>query len=195
MSSFIQNDPEIIERDQHESTEQQPRAASQPPRVRQVVSKVGEATVKAFEPLGALAMGVPDPALVDRWAGADDKVDLDKVTTVTRHTEEKVRGRNTYVEQETQTDEKLEGRFDNHVLELVNGVVSERERRENERANHRNLNRLLTLLGALVIGLVVTWALNADILGSVGKGMAPYSFVITILMDSALAAYGFIKKY
>lgn len=71
----------------------------------------------------------------------------------------------------------------------------ERQRLEDIRANHRNLNRMLTLIGALMIGLVVTYVLTHGYLGHVGVALAPYAFVITVLLDSSLAAYSFIRHY
>lgn len=78
----------------------------------------------------------------------------------------------------------------------------EEKAREDVRANKRNLNRMLTLFGALFIGLILTYLLtNPAILMSLGmspkliKFLAPYTFVITILMDSTLALYSFIRKY
>jgi hypothetical protein len=153
---------------------------------------LGSGFVKAFAPIGAVATGSP---LVS-WQESTDSVDFDKTTTVTRHTDERVRGHQDYVTQETHTDETLEGRFDKRVYEVVDGMIQEREARENKRANHRNLNRLLTLLGALLIGLMITWALTTPgILPATWQHYAPYAFVITILLDSGLALYGLIKHY
>jgi hypothetical protein len=84
---------------------------------------------------------------------------------------------------------------DARVREMIDNVVSERERRENIRANHRNLNRMLTLFGALIIGVIVTFVLHAGWLGNTGVVLAPYAFSITILMDSGLALYGYIRHY
>ena len=84
---------------------------------------------------------------------------------------------------------------DEHVRNLIAEVTSEREERENKRANARNFNRMLMLFGALVLGLVITYVLNNGLLGSWGPVLAPYAFVITILMDSGLAAYAYVKHY
>jgi hypothetical protein len=56
---------------------------------------------------------------------------------------------------------------------------------------------MLTLFGALLIGLVVTFLLTTPgILPlHVDKTVGPYTLVITILMDSGLALYGYIRKY
>jgi hypothetical protein len=127
----------------------------------------------------------------------DDKgpVTFTETKRETSNTTRKVNGHNEHVNMESHTDTELSGDFDNRVMELINGVIQERENRENERANKRNLNRLLTLIGALVIGMIVTYVLQGSYLGHTGKELAPYSFTITIFMDSALAVYGFIKHY
>jgi hypothetical protein len=77
-------------------------------------------------------------------------------------------------------------------LELFDGAITEREKRENSRANHRNFNRLLTLLGAVLIGLVLTYASQK---GIIPKTLAPYTFVITVLLDSTFTAYALYKHY
>lgn len=89
-----------------------------------------------------------------------------------------------------------------YVLAEVNRRDQARQYIEDARANHRNLNRMLTLVGALVIGLALTWLFqHAFVLTAVGvpanivKTLAPYTFVITIFMDSSLAAYSFFRKY
>lgn len=85
---------------------------------------------------------------------------------------------------------------DEHVRELIADATQAREARENMRANHRNLNRMLTLFGALFIGLFVTWALTTPgVIPMRFHFLAPYAFVITILMDSGLALYGYIRHY
>lgn len=105
-------------------------------------------------------------------------------------------------------------KWSNHVVkrsaaETAQYVLREIERRdqvrqilEDSRANHRNLNRMLTLFGALFIGLALTWCFtHPEIFIALGippaaiKTLAPYTFVITIFMDSSLAAYSFFKKY
>jgi len=101
----------------------------------------------------------------------------------------------------TRTQGEWPASADEHVRGLIRQAQMEREARENVRANHRNLNRMMTLLGALVIGLVVVFVLSHNgipglvALPSWCAGLAPYAFVITILMDSALALYGYIRHY
>lgn len=94
------------------------------------------------------------------------------------------------------------GKAKSETLETVEAEVEERQRAEDIRANKRNFNRMMTLLGALLIGLVVTWMLSHPlVLGSFGiapstaKMLAPYSFTITILLDSSLALYSYVRKY
>lgn len=82
-----------------------------------------------------------------------------------------------------------------HILYVTGMRDRERQAIEDTRANRRNRNRMLTLLGALVIGLAVTYILNAGYLGTFGPVLAPYAFTITIAMDSTLAAYSWLRHY
>lgn len=84
---------------------------------------------------------------------------------------------------------------DKHVRELVADAIQEREQRENKRANARNFNRMMMLVGALVIGLFVVYSLTHGWWGAWGPVLAPYAFVITILLDASLAVYAYIKHY
>lgn len=77
-----------------------------------------------------------------------------------------------------------------------------RQEIEDRRSIHRNLNRFLTLAVALILGLVITYSLtNRGIpwlglqLPAAWVKLSPYSFVITILLDSSLALYAFVKRY
>lgn len=87
--------------------------------------------------------------------------------------------------------------------EVANRIQDERQAIEDSRANHRNLNRMLTLFGALLIGIVDTYLLTHPVLlvhtfglsPKLVKFLAPYTFVITIAMDSTLAVYSFIRHY
>lgn len=93
--------------------------------------------------------------------------------------------------------------FHGQVMESVQQFVvqytTEQDRHrqmiEDKRANHRNFNRMLTLIFALMIGLVVTYVLTHGYLGKTGSHLAPYSFVITVLLDSTLALYSLIRRY
>lgn len=109
-----------------------------------------------------------------------------------RHTREQVHGSETDVQQETKTDDKLNGRYDNRVMTLVNGAIKAREARENERANLRNRNRLLILMVVLIMELVVPTLY--------GWHLLPYFFlkyeVLAItLPDALLTVYAFWRKY
>lgn len=86
---------------------------------------------------------------------------------------------------------QLDHEIDYHIQENAAKIKAEEDRR----ANKRNFNRMLTLVGALVIGLIVTFTLSHGYLGHFGFALAPYSFTITILLDSSLALYSFIKRY
>lgn len=114
-----------------------------------------------------------------------------------RHTVKTVDGHDVHVDQKTTTDDRISGDFDDRVMALIDGAIKDREDRENERANKRNINRLFTLIGALVIGLMVTFTLTTPgiLSAHTDKLVGPYAFTITILMDSGLAIYGLIKHY
>lgn len=89
-------------------------------------------------------------------------------------------------------DVTMSGEFDNRVVSLLNGVLTDRQRAEDVRANHRNFNRLLTLLGAVVIGLLVTYL---STVGIIPRPLQPYTFVITVLLDSSFSMYALWKHY
>lgn len=106
--------------------------------------------------------------------------------------------------------DQLSGDFDDRVNRLVDGrvketvaqILAENKVIEDKRAFHRNLNRMLTLAGALVIGFVVTFLFQHKGLPGVFafspwfvKTWAPYTFIITIAMDGVLAAYGLLRRY
>jgi len=93
----------------------------------------------------------------------------------------------------TTTTEHAAGEFDDRVRNLIRDEDEKRQAIEDKRANHRNRNRLYTLIGAMVIGLIVVWGLQH--LGPVGMKLAPYSFIITVLFDSTLTVYALIRKY
>lgn len=96
----------------------------------------------------------------------------------------------------TRTQGEWPAEADAHVRGLIDQAQSEREARENKRANHRNFNRMLTLFGALVISFVLTWLLYYyPGLPLWAHKLAPFSFAITILMDSSFTVYALIKHY
>lgn len=122
--------------------------------------------------------------------------DYDQVQTLNRKVETHHHGHAVDFTVDSHIDDTLSGSFDDRVKAIVNGAIKEREDRENHRANKRNLNRMLTLLAALIIGLVVTFLLTTPgMIPASWKFLTPYNFVITILLDSGLALYGFIRKY
>ena len=78
----------------------------------------------------------------------------------------------------------------------------QRQVKEDIRSIHRNLNRFLTLAVALILGLVITYTLTNKGIPFIGLSLpgwvvklSPYSFVITVLLDSSLALYAFVKRY
>lgn len=123
--------------------------------------------------------------------------DYKRATTVTRTTHQNVTGHRDDFDVTTDTNDQVSGEFDTRVMSLINGVLSDTKKVEDKRADKRNFNRMLTLVGALVIGLVVTFVLSTPgiLPVHVDKMVAPYTFTITILMDSGLALYGYVRKY
>lgn len=127
--------------------------------------------------------------------------DYDQVQTLNRTVKESHHGHKVDFTVDSHTDDVLSGSFDDRVKAIVQGAMAEREDRENFRANKRNFNRMLTLFGALVIGFIVTFVLtHRGIPGLVtlplwAMALAPYTFVITIVLDAGLALYGYIRKY
>lgn len=124
--------------------------------------------------------------------GIDVPADYIRNVDESTHTTEHVVGNKTTVQSETQTDSKINGEFDNRLMEFVDQRIDARKAGEDSRANHRNFNRLMTLFGAVVIGLILTYA---SVHGYVPKQFAPYTFVITVLLDSTFSLYALIKHY
>jgi len=88
------------------------------------------------------------------------------------------------------------------VLREMELADRERQTIEDQRSIYRNRNRFLTLAVALLLGLVITYILNNRGIPTLGLTLpksiiklAPYSFVITVLLDSSLAAYAYVKRY
>lgn len=86
------------------------------------------------------------------------------------------------------------------IIEMVMREIDlrdrERQATEDMRSIKRNLNRFLTLIAAMLIGITVTYTLSHAVFGMwATKTFGPYAFVITILLDSGLAAYAWIKRY
>lgn len=84
---------------------------------------------------------------------------------------------------------------DAHVREIVENAEDERQKIENTRANHRNFNRVMTLLFTLVAGLIITFGLYHSWFGSWGPAIGPYSFVITVTGDFFLTLYALLRHY
>jgi hypothetical protein len=82
-----------------------------------------------------------------------------------------------------------------HAWWVAEQTQQARQAIEDARANYRNRNRFLTLGAALVISFVLTFVFTHGYLGPTGKFLAPYSFVITILLDSSLTLYAYVRKY
>lgn len=82
-----------------------------------------------------------------------------------------------------------------HAWWVAEQTQSQRQAIEDARAIYRNRNRFLTLGFALVISLVLTFVFTHGILGPLGETLAPYSFVITIALDSLLTLYAYIRRY
>lgn len=127
-------------------------------------------------------------------APVSDRVpaDYQRTVDVERHTTEHVHGKQTTFDTETKTDDSAGGVFDNRVVTLIDGRLAARKAAEDKRANHRNFNRLMTLVGAVAIGLVITYMAQN---GLIPKAYAPYTFVITVLLDSSFSFYALIKHY
>lgn len=124
--------------------------------------------------------------------GKDVPADYVRSVDMSRHTTEHVSGNNTTFTTETKTDDTANGEFDNRVLTIINGELASRKAAEDVRANHRNFNRLMTLLGAVLIGVVITYLATR---GVIPAPVAPYTFVITVLLDSAFSFYALLRHY
>jgi hypothetical protein len=97
-------------------------------------------------------------------------------------------------ELDEETTKKVRVKLDGRVLQLINATDVRRNRLEEVRANHRNFNRMMTLAVAIVLGFAVTYGLTNNLVPD-GKALGPYSFCITVLLDTALAAYALVKHY
>jgi hypothetical protein len=144
----------------------------------------------------------PDTApVVANPADKDDVTRTNLVNTFdqTEHDVTTVKGHRVDIDRQTETGNRTTGqyddRFNDQVMTLIESFDRDRQAKEDARANHRNFNRMLVLLVALVAGFVVVWTLNSGLMGSLGPVLAPYAFVITVLLDSGLALYSYIRKY
>ena len=129
-------------------------------------------------------------------AHTPDSANYTRNSVINVKSNEVVHGRTTDFHSERKSDITMDGEFDNHVMDLVNGVLKNRQDAEDLRAYKRNENRMITLIAAMLIGIFVTYSLGHDWYGMwVTHTFGPYNFVITIMFDSALALYSLIKKY
>ena len=142
---------------------------------------------------------VSNDAQHEQEASADNSTHVEITRDGTHHETTTLDGHTVNFQSEDENTTRVKGQWsdeaDEHVRGLIEEITSEREARENLRANKRNFNRMMTLLGALVIGLFVTYSLTNGWWGSYGPTFAPYAFCITILLDSGLAAYSYVKHY
>lgn len=97
-------------------------------------------------------------------------------------------------ELDEETSKHVQVKVDKRILALIEATDVERQLQEETRANHRNFNRMMTLVVAVVLGFIVTFGLSHNWIPN-GKVLGPYSFVITVLLDTGLAAYALIKHY
>jgi hypothetical protein len=89
-------------------------------------------------------------------------------------------------------DEQIQAMIEKHV-EMIN---QRRQALEDQRAVRRNRNRFVSLIGALIISLMLTWTFQHGYLGPhVSAAFAPYSFVITITLDSVITMYAYLRRY
>lgn len=116
--------------------------------------------------------------------------ETDHGTTSTTKT---VDGHHVSFETDSEKSSSVTGEFDDRVKKLIQDADRERQKIEDVRANRRNRNRLMTMLGAIVIGLAIVWTLPH--LGPMGKALEPYSFIATVSLDTLLTLYAYIKRY
>lgn len=108
-------------------------------------------------------------------------------------------------ELDEETSRKVRVKMDGRIIKLIKATDVKRQLQEEVRANHRNFNRMMTLVVAIVLGFVVTYFFQQNgfpILGwhhalepAQAKVISGYSFVITVLLDAGLAAYALVKHY
>lgn len=108
----------------------------------------------------------------------------------------------TLLDLDEETSRHLKVRVNRNILNLIDAKDTRRQRMEEVRANHRNMNRMLTLMVAIVLGFVVTYGLSNMGFPFLGihfpkwvAGWGPYSFVITVTLDFFLALYAYVRHY
>lgn len=131
-----------------------------------------------------------DLAASDQPVRKHTGVDQDTTTTTTTTTTD---GNYVDVKSTTDSHDTRSDAFDARIDDRIKQAEDARQKIEDVRANKRNFNRMMTLLGAILIGLVVVWTLPR--LGHVGEILSPYSFVITVLCDAAITVYAYFRHY
>lgn len=86
-----------------------------------------------------------------------------------------------------------EQKRDERVRNLIKEAQNTRQKTEDVRANRRNANRSLMLLVTVVAGFIVTFGLEQ--MGSLGRTLLPYDFVITAVCDMCVTAWAWWKHY
>lgn len=108
-------------------------------------------------------------------------------------------GKRVHYDKDSDTHTRVAGNWpaeaDDHVRGMIADAIADREKREANRANHRNRNRMLTLVFTLVAGMAITYGLYHGWFGTWGPKVGPYSFVITVAGDTLLTLYAYVKKY
>jgi hypothetical protein len=89
-------------------------------------------------------------------------------------------------------DEQIQAMIVKHVA-MVN---AQRQALEDTRSIRRNRNRFASLAGALLISTLLTYCFQHAYLGPhLSAMLAPYSFVITITLDSVITLYALLRRY
>lgn len=88
------------------------------------------------------------------------------------------------------------GQLLTEVLREMELADQQRQHLEDTRSIKRNRNRFMTLIGAVIIGATVVWGFSHMWFGAWAyHNLYPYSFIITVLLDTSLAAYAYVKRY
>lgn len=130
---------------------------------------------------------------------AKPQTDVTVTNDVDSHDTTRIQGDQVTYDQTTTRGTSVHGKWsaeeDAHVRGLIKEAQDARQAIEDVRANHRNHNRLYTLVFTLLAGLLITYALSHGWLGAFGIKLAPYSFVITVAGDTVLTGYALYKHY
>lgn len=132
-------------------------------------------------------------------AGPYTKTELVNTRDASTHDVTTVDGHKVTVNNSSTTGNHLTGEYDDRSRAYVMGLITEfdreRQAKEDIRANHRNFNRLMTLLFSFLGGLLITYGLYHGWFGAWGPKIGPYSFVVTVGGDILITAYSFLKRY